>query len=387
MKILYSWGHHGFMKYKTERMIERYIQAEYDITSINHREELGEDKSYTPKELHKLYQKKDPRLMHLYKTVANLAKTHDIFIVNYNNVYISEFLKHLKNIYKVNFCNDDPEGSDHCSKPYVHAFDHSFAAAVSFDKNTKTWGKYLEWGAKRADWYPLGVMPEDYDPFLSVDDIYKQPRDIDVIYVGAADRLKISRILELKKHINNIKIYGNGWEFYLSNGWHRFGSLSNYIPRRLFSSPSSHRLFHLQNVYLPDEELVPVYQRTKIGINVHESYGPCNRRLYALPANGSMQICDCPEGLDQVFEIDKEVVVYHSIKEAVELIRYYLEHDDERKKIAAAGFKRVMKDYKNLTIFNQIIEKIKKGMLKDGVRYFKDGTPIKLNEIIEEKVN
>lgn len=128
---------------------------------------------------------------------------------------------------------------------------------------------------------------------------------------------------------------------------------------------------------LPVDELVPLYQRCKIGINIHLSFGPSNRRTHQLPANGVMQICDCPEGLHQVFEIDKEVVVYHSIEEAIELIRYYLRHDDERKKVAAAGFKRTMKDYIRTTTFSQTMDKIKKGMLEDGIEYFKDGTPIR----------
>lgn len=374
MKILYSWGHHGFMKYKTEKMIERYTKAGYGITSINHREELGEDKTYAPKELYKLYHRKDRRLVRLYKKITQLSKNHDIFIVRYDNVYVPEFLESLNNIYKVYFCDDDPEASDVRSKPYVHAFDYSFAAAVNFDKNKKTWEKYLEWGAKRAEWCPLGVAPEDYDVSLTIEDIYRD-REIDVIYVGPAVRPKLSRLLELRKQ-TNITLYGNGWEIYTSNRLNSLGCLMKYIPQRFFSNRLSRHLFKIQNTYLPDTELIPTYQQTKIGINVHLSYGPVNLRLYQLPANGVMQICDCPEGLGDVFEIDKEVVVYHSIEEAIELTKYYLEHDDERKKIAVAGYKRVMKDYKDLTIFNQVIEKIKKRMVEDGIKHFKSGDSI-----------
>jgi len=122
------------MKHKTERMIERYIQAGYEITPINHRGELGGDKTYSPQELDTLYRNGNRQLMRLYEKVRNLAKSHDILIVRYDNVYTPEFLKSLNNIYKVYFCDDDPEGSDVRSKPYVHAFDHCFAAAVNFDK-------------------------------------------------------------------------------------------------------------------------------------------------------------------------------------------------------------------------------------------------------------
>lgn len=130
---------------------------------------------------------------------------------------------------------------------------------------------------------------------------------------------------------------------------------------------------------LPPEGLAALYKRSKIGINIHDSFGPINRRLYELPANGVMQICDCPDGLKDVYEVGKEVIGYSSIKEAIELIRYYLEHDDERKQIARAGFRRVMKDYKRATVLDIACQKIKMGMIDKGTTHFKDGQPILSN--------
>jgi spore maturation protein CgeB len=127
---------------------------------------------------------------------------------------------------------------------------------------------------------------------------------------------------------------------------------------------------------LPAEGLVSLYNRSKIGINMHLSFGPVNLRMYELPANGVMQICDCPQGLNDVFDVGKEVIGYSSMKEAIELIHYYLEHDNERKQIAQAGFRRVMKDYKKVTVLEGAMHKIKKGMIEDGITTFKDGSPI-----------
>ena len=45
-------------------------------------------------------------------------------------------------------------------------------------------------------------------------------------------------------------------------------------------------------------ERVELYQRSRIGFNVHwNEYGLGNQRLYHLPANGVMQICDCADSL------------------------------------------------------------------------------------------
>ena len=95
-------------------------------------------------------------------------------------------------------------------------------------------------------------------------------------------------------------------------------------------------------------------QRTKIGINIHNSTGPINLRTYYLPANGVMQICDNKSYLGKVFELNKEVVGFDTIDEAIELCHYYLMHDDERRKIAAAGWERVLLDYNEVAILRLV---------------------------------
>lgn len=382
MKIIYSWGHSGRLKPYIEAEIKGWLNAGYDITSINHREELGIERAWSPQKLDELYTNKDETLCKFYNKIADLAETHDVFMVEYENVYHPEFIKTLKNkhIYTVIVSGDDPEGSDHCSKPYVHAFNHSFCNAVNFDKDTKITEKFLEWGARRADWWPHGVRPGDYNASLTEEGIYNKERDIDLVYVGGFG-LKLDRLAEIKKAFPQMKVYGRGWNWkaFLASprSHHR---MYGHWEWRTFSGALKALLLGLWQVKeLPMDKLLPLYQRCKIGINLHLSFGPSNRRTHQLPANGVMQVCDCPEGLGQVFEVGKEVVVYHSIKEAIELIRYYLKHDDERKKIAAAGFKRTMEDYKRLNTFCQAMDKVKKGMLEDGVRYFKNGAPIGVN--------
>lgn len=88
-----------------------------------------------------------------------------------------------------------------------------------------------------------------------------------------------------------------------------------------------------------------------------------------------MKNWQCTEELGSVFEIGKEVVVYHSNAEAKDLLRYYLDHDDERREIAIAGFQRVMRDYTNLTTFGRAVDVIKGGMREAGITHFKDGSP------------
>lgn len=293
--------------------------------------------------------------------------------MNYGNVYHPEFIRSLKEtgIYNAIYSGDDPESSDFCSKPYVSAFDHSFSFGINFDKDTKITEKFLKWGARRADWWPYGVRTDMYDPALTESDIYNKERDIDLVFVGTP-WLKLERLAKLKKAFPQMKIYGQRYlKTILGCGMNamkngKFPKVALYAAMAGLGGAKE----------IPAEELVPMYQRCRIGINIHLSFGPSNIRMYQLPANGVMQLCDCPEGIGEVFEVGKEVIMYHSIEEAIELIKYYLNDDEERKKIAEAGYKKVMKDYKGITTFSKALDIMKKGMLEDGIKYFKDGTPI-----------
>jgi hypothetical protein len=69
-----------------------------------------------------------------------------------------------------------------------------------------------------------------------------------------------------------------------------------------------------------------------------------------------LQICDNKSHLAKLYEINKEAVGFDTIAEAIELCRYYLEHDRERREIAAAGWKRAIRDYNETATF-QLIEK------------------------------
>ena len=387
MRIIYSWGRaQEELRRDEEAEINHWVNAGYEITQVRDKEELGITGPWLPPQtLEKLYHAKDERLLRLYDKVEKLAQTHDVLICNYGNVYHPRFLESLKNIYKVIVSPNDPEGSNRQSRPYVHAFDHSFAWGIKFDNHSRITEKFLEWGAKRADWWPCGVWQNRYDHSLTEEAIYNRERDIDLVYVGVP-WIKLKRIMEIKRAVPQMALYGWGWgpRVFLGSvvSFHRACGRWDRDMLRAGIEALLRGFWRVRP--LPPGEIVGLYQRCKIGINMHLSFGASNMRIYELPANGVMQICDCPEELGEIFEVGKEVVGYHSTEEAIDLIRYYLEHDNERKEIAAAGFRRVMKDYKRLTTFCNAMEKVKRGMVEEGIKFFKDGTAIEVRNVAEK---
>jgi hypothetical protein len=70
-----------------------------------------------------------------------------------------------------------------------------------------------------------------------------------------------------------------------------------------------------------------------------------NVRLYEATGIGALLVTDRLPNLDTLFEPEKEVATYETGEEAVEKIRYYLEHDAERERIAQAGQRRTLRDH------------------------------------------
>ncbi len=89
-------------------------------------------------------------------------------------------------------------------------------------------------------------------------------------------------------------------------------------------------------------------QRSKIALNIHidmaEQYA-ANMRLYEATGVGTMLLTDWKTNLHELFELGKEVVAYRNTEECVELVKYYLAHDDEREAIARAGQQRTLSEH------------------------------------------
>jgi spore maturation protein CgeB len=161
-------------------------------------------------------------------------------------------------------------------------------------------------------------------------------RENDLIYVGQQYGPKVDRLIKLKHRF--------GSRFRIHGKWPLagYGGIARIVKGR--------RPLWTRVRPISGRERASLYYRTKIGINMHLSMIPRetgNMRMYETPAHGMMLLCD-KAGLNahaQIFEPDKEAVFYDSIEDAIEKIEYYLEHEEERIRIAQAGFARVHRDY------------------------------------------
>ena len=115
------------------------------------------------------------------------------------------------------------------------------------------------------------------------------------------------------------------------------------------------------------KDLAKIYNRSKICINF--SKGSDGRmqikcRPFEVTASKSMLLCEYVEGIEDYFEIDKEIVCFKTKDELKEKIEYYLEHEDEREAIATAGYERTLEDHLWKNRFKKIFKEI--GTLSGG---------------------
>lgn len=97
----------------------------------------------------------------------------------------------------------------------------------------------------------------------------------------------------------------------------------------------------------PGEDTTRVFAGSKINLNIALKGiegGTPQRVMDVMAAGGFMLTNYCPETAD-LFEEDKEVVMFKTPEELVDKVDYYLNHDKERKAIAKRGQAKVLECY------------------------------------------
>ena len=350
MRAIYSFNKKGFEERFWLRELA-YRRGEDEIIPFNHGTLFDCERATRAQLLDNLYFARDRDLMRLYAHLeALIAETGaDCLIVDNALPYHPEFLRKLA-IYKVMRTTDGPMSAYDRDFAYAHGYDHVLYHGPAYSPDRTMAEKLQDIGVKRADFWPLALFDANFEPAKSEEELFGQTRDIDIVYVGALFRNKMPFLAKVKK---------------------AFGSRVALRGRALLKS----------NVYfnakygfpgwvspVPAEGLVPLYQRAKIGINVHlrGKYTVGSYRMFDLPGNGVMQISDGDEYLSAFFKEDEEVVGYRSEDELIEKLHYYLDHPEERERIARNGYRRVMETHRIRTRLEELADLVNVSLSERG---------------------
>lgn len=190
----------------------------------------------------------------------------------------------------------------------------------------------------------------------------------DVTFIGKAHGIRRQLIHFLKEAGINIKTWGDGWES---------GRISQNEMVRVFNQSRINLNFSNAS-YRAKYFETPIWIVEKrsgaLGRQLRRAYGllyePLNfipvrdidsqikGRNFEIPGCGGFLLTDPAENLEEYYKIGSEIDTYLSLKELIDKIRYYLDHETEREAIAAAGYARIIQEHTYEQRFHQIFQQI-----------------------------
>jgi len=166
-------------------------------------------------------------------------------------------------------------------------------------------------------------------------------RDIPVLVIGAPYPRRVNMVKHLKNAGIKPVIFG-------AEGWKHFLDVADCY-----------------NGMLTRPGMFEMYRRARIALapaDWESTYTPMIKlRSLEIASMGPLQICEECLDLADYYDNGKDVVSYSTWNELVEKIRYYIapEHEEERARIARAGWERTVKDHVWQVRFSEIEKRVK----------------------------
>lgn len=162
----------------------------------------------------------------------------------------------------------------------------------------------------------------------------------DVGFVGTWEKERCESILFLVDHGIKVRIFGKGnWQKYI-----------DYHPN-----------LQIELRTLEGEDYCKALQAAKISLCFLRkiNFDQQTTRTVEIPACCGFMLAERTQEHLEMFEEDKEAVFFSSNEELLRKCRYYLCHDEERKKIAEAGLKRCKdSDYSNYGMISRVLTQV-----------------------------
>jgi len=187
------------------------------------------------------------------------------------------------------------------------------------------------------------------------------PKDIEVSFVGQYKSKRAAVIEDLKRRGINVQTYGFGWPN---------GKVSQDEMLRIFSRSKINlnlnvrpSIFHpkvLARIFLKKSinKVVPDYHLIdNVSAWRHFSTLHTHARPFELAGCKAFTISGLSEDIPDSYVDGKEMVFYRTTDELVEKIRYYLAHEDERERIARAGYDRTMREHTYEKRFEEVFRR------------------------------
>lgn len=123
-----------------------------------------------------------------------------------------------------------------------------------------------------------------------------------------------------------------------------YGERVNYLDKIRNAGIGLELFGRTVNRYLSFDDIVDLFNQSRINLNFSasskdSSIKQIKARLFEVTMCGGFLLTEYAPFLENYFKIGEEIVCFENIEEAIVKLKYYLEHENERKAIAEAGYK------------------------------------------------
>jgi spore maturation protein CgeB len=224
---------------------------------------------------------------------------------------------------------DDPRYYGTIIKRIIRSFDYVYTVSP------RAVNTYKEMGARNVGCLPVACDPSFHRKLaLSPED--RDRYSCDIVFAGTYYPRRAGFVNGLKKAGVRVRVYGDYWNLF----WMRKGA-----------KPA-----------LLGPEMVKSFNAAKIVLNVHADSDvgyKVNTRTFEATGCGSFVLSDRTYGVDDYFEVGKELACYDNEAELLELAKYYLDSDAEREEVSLRGHERTYRDHTYALRMTQVLEDFK----------------------------
>lgn len=238
--------------------------------------------------------------------------------------------------------------------------------------------KFLHIGAKPF-WWPMASNPRYFKP-------HKITPSFEASFVGANYALRAEYISHLL--CNKIDVHAFGPRWYCPNNfiWNSAKrcllltkSFATLNPESQLTNSSKLAQFdhtrmlnsvYPKNLHAPvsDDFMIELYSSSIISLGfleVHHNNNPSGQvlrhlhlREFEAPMCGALYLTGYLNELEEMFVLDKEILVYRNRYELLDKIRWYSNHHSEAERIRKAGLERALRDHTYHRRYRDLFKKL-----------------------------
>lgn len=225
--------------------------------------------------------------------------------------------------------------------------------APRFDHfTTAIWSRYRHYQA-------TGLPGAIYSPFAYNEELYR-PREVplrhDVTFVGGAHPWRSFVVDRLRRAGFQVSTWGPFWA---SGKLEQEEMIKVFSASRINLNLSNARQWDARYLLSSWRALRNTLRRPK-GVEAKVRDG-IKGRHFEIAGCGGFQLTYYCEDLERHYRIGDEVAVYLDLEDLIEKVRYYLENEGERGRIATAGYERAVREHTATRRLTDLLQTVMRG--------------------------